>query len=191
MYRTLLILAPLTLAAAEPSAPAAELSPVLVFITGTLLPLIIAAVWYFMRWGKRVVEPMPEGLSLDATRNFFIDKRLIPFATNVAEHWLLTELPEIVSNSALEGFKWRDIYVKLQEYVKERALHKFAAENRDVIAYLGSSAELNDIIDRTVLRAVGVLPDRVQGLIPGGVVEALANSIADGAQQLLLARVGK
>lgn len=148
-------------------------------VIGGIVAAVVAIVvpLLFKLFGKAKPEAevaIPADMKLDEARNFFIDKRLIPFLVSTAEHWLITQLPAIIADATDgNGFDWKQHWTELRAYLKQRAVDKFAAENRDLVKFLGSSRELDDIIDRQVAKLLTKLPEPVKLLLPPAVVDML------------------
>lgn len=141
--------------------------------------LLLLAGWAFkLLRSKWKVETEHE--ELDATkslweqRNFLIDNRIIPFAVNTAEHWVITQLPAMV-REVREGeeFHWHDHWYGFRNYVRSRVLQKFASENLDVLKFF-TERELQDLIDRQLVRLITNLPASVRSLLPEEVVGKLS-----------------
>lgn len=166
---------------AETVAPVSEAAAptgVVGWILATALPLIAAAILGLLkkRWDTENVK-----LELDATkslmeqRNFIIDQRLIPFAISSAEHWTILHMPAIVGDLKDGGdFRWGEHFDNLKNYTKDRVLKKFAAENLDIIEFLGEK-ELDNLLDRLLLKLITKLPESVQAFIPNALVTKLTD----------------
>jgi hypothetical protein len=157
---------------------AAGESPLVAIVTSAL-GVLLAWAFKLLR-EKWKIEAQHEALdatkSLWEQRNFLIDNRIIPFAFSNAEHWLLTQLPAIIKDATDgDGFAWDLHWKALRGYTRQRVIAKFAAENVDVIALLGEH-ELNNLLDRVLLRLVGKLPESVQRFLPASVVDNLTDA---------------
>lgn len=175
MYRTtltlILALSPALLAAAE-----SEDSNTTLYATiGTVLAAIIG--WLVARFGLKSrpdTAPIDPKMPVNEARNFFIDYRLVPFVIETAEHWLITQLPALLGDALDgDGFEWRTHWDNMHEYVKNRVVKKFAAENQDVLDYLGKNQELDDIISRQLTKLLTKLPESVQRFLPESLVHTL------------------
>ena len=113
--------------------------------------------------------------SLWEQRNHLIDTRLTPFLISTAEHWLITNIAPILQDATDgDGFSWSDHWTRLRNYVKGRALKKFAKENVDLIERFGEE-ELDDLLDRVLLKLIGKLPESVQAFLPQEIVDKLTD----------------
>jgi len=113
--------------------------------------------------------------SLWEQRNHLIDTRVTPFAISTAEHWLITNIPPILKDvSDGGGFRWSHHWTKLRNYVKDRVLRKFAKENIDLIERLGED-ELDDLLDRVLVKLIGKLPESVRAFLPKAVIDKLTD----------------
>ncbi len=168
------------------SSSSAGTAGVVAGIVAAIVAIVVPLLFKLLGKSKPEAAPeMPADLKLDEARNFFIDKRLIPFLVSTAEHWLITQLPAIVADATDgNGFDWKQHWTELRAYLKQRAVDKFAAENRDLVKFLGSSRELDDIIDRQVAKLLAKLPDAVKALLPQSAVDMLV----DKAKAFLVAK---
>jgi len=149
---------------------------VLTGIAATAMVIITMLVMLITKWLRTKFKVDAENTQLDSTkslmeqRNFLIDHRLIPFAISTAEHWLLTQLPTILRDlTDGDGFEWGTHWRHLRTYTRQRVLAKFLAENIDIVKVLGEK-ELDDILDRWLLKLVSKLPHTVQAYIPEGLL---------------------
>lgn len=160
-----------------------------------VLPILAALVaWGFkLLRSKWKVEEQHEALdatkSLWEQRNFLVDNRLIPFAMDTAEHWLLTQVPVLVRDATDgSGIDWGDRWDDLKAYTTRRILQKFKAENIDILQFL-TERELGDLVNRLLMRLLGKLPDRITSILPEGLASSLTRSlgnfIAAKGQELL------
>jgi hypothetical protein len=177
--------------AADVVAPAADL-PAWVMILGTILTAVITFLAGFAKkkWGAEETKAkLDANKSLMEQKNFLIDNRLIPFAIATAEHWLLTQLMVLVKDAADGGeFHWKNHYNNLKAYVKDRVVKKFAAENLDIIEQLGEK-ELDNLIERHVIKLISKLPDSIAKFVPESVAKMLSEKasefIVDKSKDLL------
>jgi hypothetical protein len=183
MYRTplilLLCLAPAVLTAAE----SGESNTGLYTIIGGVLAAVIG--WLVARFGLKTKSdptPIDPKMPVNEAKNFFIDRRLIPFVISTGQQWLTTRVPALLGDALDgDGFDWANHWQDLHTYVKNRVTGKFRAENQDVLEYLGTSQELDDLINRQLTKLLTKLPDEVQGLLP----ESLVHTLTRKARQFL------
>lgn len=171
MFIALLVVAlPLTLVAAEGAdaavpAAAPEGAP---WWVNLLYPILMAVALPWLRaYLKKKAEheaAEAEGATLSANatlqeqRNFFIDKRLIPFLWNEAEHAVDTRLPEILKDATDGGgFDWKLHLRNLKADLFAAATEKFEAEGMDLLAMVGRPT-LDRLIDRAFAKATPWLP---------------------------------
>lgn len=151
----------------------------------TITTIIVTVLGLVLAWGGKLLREKwkieGQQKALDATkslweqRNFLIDNRIIPFALSTAEHWLLTQLPAIVQDATDgDGFEWSKHWRSLRDYTKIRIIKKFAAENVDVIQLLGEK-ELDNLVDRLLMKLIGNLPESVQKFLPEALVDKLTD----------------
>ncbi len=176
----LLLLIPCTLLAEEVAEVASE--PAWVSVLLTVIATLVAWAFKLLR-SKWKVEEQHEALdatkSLWEQRNFLIDNRLVPFAVDTAEHWLLTQTPVIVRDAADgSGIDWGERWDDLKVYTTKRVLQKFKSENIDILDFL-TERELGDLVNRLLMRLLGKLPDRITSVLPEGIASSLTRSLGN------------
>lgn len=171
---------------AAPEAPIAESKPAsglstFGMILSGILTFIVAIVAGFM---KKKFSAEADKAKIDTTKslmeqkNFIIDQRLIPFAISTGEHWLLTQLPAIIADATDgNGFQWKNHYEALKAYMKDRVVKKFAAENLDIIEQIGAE-ELDNLLDRLIMKLISKLPDSVKAFLPESVIDMLTDQVS-------------
>ena len=153
--------------------------------TSAVLTVILSIVGMLVAWGFKLLRSKwkveEQKVALDATKslweqkNFLIDNRIIPFAMSTAEHWLLTQLPAIIVDATDgDGFQWDKHWSGLRSYTKLRIIEKFSAENMDVLSLL-SEKELDNLLDRILMKLIAKLPDSVQTFLPESVITKLTD----------------
>jgi len=147
-------------------------------VLGTVITAVFAILSGFL--AKRFNADV-EQRKIDATKslmeqkNFIIDNRIIPFAISTIEHWQITQLPKIVADLSDGGdFKWKDHFENLKSYVKKRIIKKFAKENIDILEELGEE-ELDNLIDRLIMKLITYLPPSVKQFLPKQIVDKLTD----------------
>lgn len=147
--------------------------------------VILAAVGMLVAWVFKLLRSKwkveEDRVIIDTTKslweqkNFLIDNRLIPFAMSTAEHWLLTQLPAIIKDATDGGgFQWGSHWNSMKSYTKVRIIEKFAAENVDILVMVGEK-ELDNIIDRLLMKLIAKLPDSVQLFLPAEIIDKLTD----------------
>lgn len=174
------------------TAPVAEGTPALTGIAGAAMVIITMLLTLVTGWLRTKFKSDSELAQLDASKslmeqkNFLIDKRLIPFAISTAEHWFMSQLPFILQDATDgNGFQWKDHWTRLQAYVKERILAKFLAENVDIVRFMGEK-ELDDLVDRLLLKLISKLPDSVKALIPTNAIDEMTDKLTKKATDFII-----
>lgn len=178
---------------ASETAAAGE-SPVLTGIAGTVMVIITTLVTLIAKWLRSKYQSETQQHQIDSTkslmeqRNFIIDQRLIPFAIDTAEHFLITQLPTIVKDATDGGgFDWKLHWSNLSTYTRKRVIAKFAAENLDIVRFMGEK-ELNDLLDRQLLKLISKLPDRIKAFIPSTLVHKVTDVLTSKLTDFLVER---
>jgi len=176
IYSIILVFLPFALISAEATNEASG-EPLWLTILGTVLTVVVTVLGGFLKkkWGAEENQAKIDATaSLMEQKNFIIDHRVIPFAIDTAEHWVLTQIIPIVRDlSDGDGFDWGDHFDNLKKYVKNRVVKKFASENLDIIEMLGEG-ELDDILDRIITKIVSKLPDNIERFVPDRLVEIVS-----------------
>lgn len=161
-------------------------------IAGTVMVIITMLVGLVANWLRQKYKLEGAKLQIDTSkslmeqRNFIIDQRLIPFAISTGEHWLLTQLPVILKDATDgNGFQWKDHWKNLRDYVRGRILSKFLAENVDLIKFMGEK-ELDDLLDRLLMKLISKLPEGVRVLLPAEAIDALTNKLTSKATEFVI-----
>lgn len=185
-YTFLLILVTFfAVGADQPVDESGESSNTLITILGTVITLVVTVLGGYLKskWSADTKKSkLDYDKSLMEQKNFLIDNRVIPFVASTVEHWLLTQLMPIVKDISDGGdFDWDKHFDNLKEYAKTRVVQKFSSENVDILEHLGEN-ELNNIIDRIVVKAISNIPDNFRGMIP----DSIKDKISDKASSFLL-----
>lgn len=184
----LLLLLPMVVVAAAEDAAIANDFTTWQGLVAFALTFIVGWVFKLLRTKWKVEtehEELDSTKSLWEQRNFLIDNRVIPFALNTAEHWLAVQLPAILRSGDSD---WSKHFANLRLYVRSRVVQKFASENLDVLAFL-TERELNNLIDRLLVRLLAALPPSIVSFIGEPAVaklkESVASFVADRAESIL------
>jgi hypothetical protein len=175
-----------------PAVTSPEGTPVLTGIAGSVMLILTMLASLVSGWLRQKFKAEITQSQLDASKslmeqkNFVIDQRLIPFALSTAEHWLMTQLPFILKDATDgDGFHWGEHWGRLRTYVKERVLAKFLAENVDLVTMMGEK-ELDDLVDRLLMKLIAKLPDSVKALLPAEVVDVLTDKLTKKATAFVI-----
>lgn len=164
--------------AEESAIEGGDSSNVLITVLGAVVTIVVTVLGGFLKkkWSVDTEKAkLDSNKSLMEQRNFLIDNRVIPFAISTAEHWLLTQLMPIVRSATDDKeFDWGDHFDSLKDYVKDRVVKKFASENVDLIDQFGEN-ELDNIIDRILVKLISNVPDSVKVFITDGVKDKLSD----------------
>lgn len=146
-----------------------------------LVAVIGLLVAFFTKWLHTAFKVKTEQTQLDSTkslmeqRNFIIDTRLIPFAVSTAEHWMTLKLPVLLLDATDgNGFDWSKHWGDLKSYAKTRVKEKFLSENMDILQILGEK-ELDNLLDRLLLKLISKLPDNVKAFLPEPILDKLTD----------------
>ena len=156
---------------------------------GTWVLLLVTAIAGLITWIgnilRKKVNVEAASAELDANKtlweqkNLLIDQRVIPFAISTGEHWLTTNVaPILIDATDGNGFKWGEHFDNLKAYVKDRVLKKFASENVDLLEHLADK-ELDDLLNRLLLKLITKLPDSIAAFLPAKVTDMLAGYATD------------
>lgn len=176
--RLILALLIISLPSSGYAAEAAEASQTPWWVPALGAVLVAVVGWLARLWSKKAGAETKKAeidaeKSLWEQRNHLIDTRITPFLISTAEHWLITNIPVVLEDlSDGDGLRWEDHWTNLRNYTKNRALRKFTQENIDLVERLGEQ-ELDNLLDRLLLKLIGKLPDSVQAFMPKELVEQL------------------
>ena len=152
-------------------------------LIGAAITLVIAAIgWLAAKFGLRQTPPetvSPIDMTTSEGRRRFLDERLVPVIISNGKQWLITQIPVLITD-AMDGdgvFHWRDHLNGLRAYVRKRAVDKFKAESINLVDYLGTSKELDDLIDRKLMELIGKLPDTLQPYLPAERIDWLTDQL--------------
>lgn len=151
-------------------------------VVGVIVAVVVGWLSTFLKkkWGAETEKAkIDASKSMMEQKNFIIDNRLIPFAINTAEHWLLTQMMPIIKDATDgDGFQWKDHFNNLKTYLKDSVVKKFAAENVDIISEIGEK-ELDKLLDRIAVKLVAKLPDSITAFLPAPVVDMLTDKASE------------
>lgn len=152
-------------------------------LTAVVVPFLVA----YLRKKNQEAAAEAEKTQLDSTKslleqkNLLIDKRVIPFLWNSAEHLAATQLPVLLKD-ATDGdgkFDWKAHLNSIKDELLDLAKDKFAQEGIDLIQVLGAKY-LGQLVDRAIAKAIPWLPN---------VMEEQAAKIAEGKGEVIVSLI--